>query len=108
MTPEQQQIAIAEANCYSRQEADSEWFDSPVDGQIHVDDLPDYLKDLNAMYAAWKGLTAQQKLVYRAELAHIAARESPNRESCWLEDIAAEFGPEAYLRTIGKWEGKKP
>ena len=61
------------------------------------------LNDLSAMHAAWKKLTPDQKVTYRGELAKIAARESPERDDCWLEDIAAEFGPEAFLRTIGKW-----
>jgi len=67
-------------------------------------DLPDPINDLNAMHEAWKSLNPDQKGTYRSELSVIAVRESIRRDECWLEDIAAEFGPEAFLRTIGKWE----
>lgn len=69
--------------------------------------IPNYASDLNAIHKAWQTLTHVQKLAYRSELALIAARESINRQSCWMEDIAAEFGPEAFLRVVGKWTDEK-
>lgn len=66
--------------------------------------LPDYCNDLNAMHEAWQTLTSNQKITYRGELAKICAREAPERDTCWLEDIAAEFAPEAFLRTLELWE----
>jgi hypothetical protein len=107
MTPEQQRIAIAEACGFTKEEP---WLDgrdcwSHKDSPMHVgfEEVPDFLNDLNAMHEAWQLLTHEQKLAYRREIALIASREVPNRQSHWLEDIAAEFGHEAYLRTIGKW-----
>lgn len=71
---------------------------------IHLCGHPNYARNLNAMHRAWQTLTHDQKLAYRGELAWIAARESIKRQSCWMEDIAAEFGPEAFLRVVGKWK----
>ena len=49
-------------------------------------------------------MLSNQKITYRGELAKICAREAPERDTCWLEDIAAEFAPEAFIRTLGLWE----
>jgi len=127
MTPEKQRIAIAEACGWIACKRDSN-----IANRIHTDAphswvgisavvqtlehgrdeskefnywfIPDYISDLNAIHQAWKCLTPDQKGRYRSELSIIAVRESAHRDECWLEDIAAEFGPEAFLRTIGKWE----
>jgi len=90
MNKEQQRIKIAEACGFLRHH--------------HVRNCPDYLNDLNAMHEAWQTLTSNQKITYRGELAKICAREAPERDTCWLEDIAAEFAPEAFIRTLGLWE----
>ena len=73
-----------------------------MDTNLYV--LPDYLNDLNAMHKAWQTLSGEQKARYRQEIALIGVRELPNRDECWIEDICAEFGHEAFLRTIQKWE----
>jgi hypothetical protein len=104
MTEEQQRIAIAEACGWTLKKGIRAWNRPNNNGWDLIEQLPDYLNDLNAMHEAWQLLTHEQKLAYRREIALIASREVPNRQSHWLEDIAAEFGHEAYLRTIGKWE----
>ena len=100
MNKEQQRIKIAEA---------CGWTDTEIinkDGKIMYGqtEVADYLNDLSAMYEAWQTLTSNQKITYRGELAKICAREAPERDTCWLQDIAAEFAPEAFLKTLGLWE----
>jgi hypothetical protein len=107
MTPEQQRIAIAEFCGWKDCHLSESW--ASIIGTLYEVNgnqyamIPNYFSDLNAMHEAWQLLTHEQKLAYRREIALIASREVPNRQSHWLEDIAAEFGHEAYLRTIGKW-----
>ncbi len=51
MNPNKQRIAIAEACRWTRQSDDSMWFDDPTNSfQVHEQDIPDYLNDLNAMH----------------------------------------------------------
>lgn len=74
----------------------------------------DPLKDLNAMNAVERTLTASQFANYAPELmAVIIGRETPNPD--WLNSqfpssrlaMVATAGQraEAFLRTIGKWKG---
>ena len=99
MNEEQQRIAIA----LSQGLTDEEWI--YANGELCFSLLvPDYIYDLSAMYEVWQTLTSDQKITYRGELAKICAREAPERDTCWLEDIAAEFAPEAFLKTLGLWE----
>ena len=111
MNKEQQRIAIAEAcgwqfipEYYHGKDDPPEFTTVTPDGRHLCGYYPDYLNDLNAMHEAWQTLTSNQKITYRGELAKICAREAPERDTCWLEDIAAEFAPEAFIRTLGLWE----
>jgi hypothetical protein len=99
MNTEAQRIAIAEACGYSRQESDSVWFDSPNDGQIYVEDLPDYLNDLNAMHEAESWLK----------------NDDPHAFSCYLSDLFESHGCDAihlascqraedFLKTLNLWK----
>jgi hypothetical protein len=101
MNKELQRIRIAEACGFDK----SHWLE--LKGGIVFGtsgSLPDYPNDLNAMHEAWQTLTSDQRITYRGELAKICAREAPERDTCWLEDIAAEFAPEAFLKTLGLWK----
>jgi hypothetical protein len=65
MNPNKQRIAIAEACRWTRQSDDSMWFDDPTNSfQVHEQDIPDYLNDLNAMHEAekvlYKGIINQE------------------------------------------------
>jgi hypothetical protein len=67
------------------------------DGDISIDNLPDYLNDLNAMHEAEKMLEADDNHAY----------------GCYCSDLYEKYGntvsltasqrAEAFLRTIGKW-----
>jgi len=99
MNPEQQRIAIGEACGHSRQEAGSPWLDCPDGGQIHIDDLPDYLNDLNAMH----------------EVESFLMDNDPHTYGCYGCNLYEEYGntvhltaaerAEAFLRTLDLWLG---
>jgi hypothetical protein len=98
MSPNAQRIAIAEACGYSRQEAGSPWFDCPDDRQIHIEDLPDYLNDLNAMHEAEKLIGPIKGI----ELCWHLNEMGISGEWEILTATAAQRA-DAFLRTIGKW-----
>ena len=108
MNPELQRIRIAEACGYKdvTTRITEETFKVITGFKNHNfdEEIPNYLNDLNAMHEAWQTLTSDQRITYRGELAKICAREAPERDTCWLEDIAAEFAPEAFLKTLGLWK----
>ena len=105
MKPEKQQIAIAEA---------CGWTDLQIRGQKGIEEnlygrhptrpihtnAPDYTEDLNAMHDAEKVLTSAQIAPYIDSLEEINER--------WATPAFATAAQraEAFLRTIGKWEGE--
>ena len=98
MTPEQQQVAIAEACGWKTGYRDPEAWHP----------LPDYLNDLNAMHDAEKVLTSKQKQTYAKSLSDAMSDSAPT-DSChtvWADTIHATASQraEAFLCTIGKWE----
>lgn len=106
MTPEAQRIAIAEACGYHNVRVINNTVFGVPDG---VSDecgndviVPDYPKDTNAVRGAWEKLTDDQRFVFRIFLMQIA-----QREKIWSEEALFEFGSEAFLRTIGKWDDSK-
>jgi hypothetical protein len=105
MTPEAQRLAIAEAcgfSCFPLNAAWGKGLCERVDGTpTHV---PDYLTDLNAMYEAEKVLTAEQARAYDKELQKIGFRRRL-AGAFWLWHFTADWKAEAFLRTIGRWEG---
>lgn len=101
MSPEAQRIAIAEA-CGWKIDPDLE------DGELmgtspkgYWDMLPDYLHDLNAMHEAEETLGSYIPNFMR--YLFILKDISP---WCGVRATAAQRA-EAFLRTIGKWEGGK-
>ena len=88
MKPEAQRIAIAEA---------CGWTDL------------DYTEDLNAMHDAEKMLTDEQDLEYSETLEQVVDGRfiANNAEDMRrLRSATAAQRAEAFLRTIGKWEGE--
>ena len=92
MTPEAQQIAIAESCGASK----SLTFD--------------YLHDLNAMHSAEATLNRGQRGIFRGHLADMFPRDEDGDTTGWegrfgraIRATAAQRA-EAFLRTIGKWE----
>ena len=98
MTPEQQQLAIAEA-CGRVQRADGFWF--PAGKYYGSAGIPDYLNDLNAMHEAEKVLTWKNQGDYAAALGRSYDGSFPHVTA------TASQRAEAFLRTIGKWEEAK-
>ena len=100
MTPEQQQLAIAEA-CGRVQRADGFWF--PAGKYYGSAGIPDYLNDLNAMHEAEKVLVRLQWVSYLRRLQTLC-----DESVSWPIHATASQRAEAFLRTIGKWEEAKP
>ena len=104
MNEEQQRIAIAEACGFINVRM---WSESCIASKGVSDEgkywgslgVPDYLNDLNAMHDAEKMLEADDNHAY----------------GCYCIDLQEEYGntvsltasqrAEAFLKTIGKWEG---
>jgi hypothetical protein len=99
MTPEQQQLAIAEA-CGRVQRADGFWF--PAGKYYGSAGIPDYLNDLNAMHEAEKVLVRLQWVSYLRRLQTLC-----DESVSWPIHATASQRAEAFLRTIGKWEEAK-
>ena len=107
MTPEQQQLAIAEA-CGRVQRADGFWF--PAGKYYGSAGIPDYLNDLNAMHEAEKVLTVAQRITYANQIGVVLSGGSGGRAipNWWfIHEATASQRAEAFLRTIGKWEEAK-
>jgi len=102
MNQELQRIKIAEALGWNRQSSDSFVFESALDGrQEHLDDLPDYINDLNAMHEAEKNLGLKYDQWTR-ELRAICERD----QRC-VESATAARRAEAFLKILGLWEESK-
>ena len=95
MTEEAQRIAIAESVGIRLHDGDH-----APSNYMFVTDLPDYLNDLNAMHEA-EMLLSEDPIFrnYEAMLDKVV----PMSER-WIFATARQRA-EAYLRTIGKWEG---
>jgi len=120
MTPEQQQIAIAEAcgwketeawldgrRCFERADSNAGW---------DFDSLPDYLNDLNAMHAAERMLwDFGDEMEFTNQLVGIVCsargfrwdKGTQDDHLMCLSHATASQRAEAFLRTIGKWEESK-
>jgi hypothetical protein len=104
MNPEKQRIAIAEACGFK-----------PPFFKVHeirfggknagtpIWHLPDYLNDLNAMNDAEKTLTPGPWHTYEYKLKRVTERDGVS-----FVHATASQRAEAFLRTLGKWEGTQP
>ena len=114
MTPEQQRVAIGEADGWTWH-GDASWPKQPSDcywkkGRLNYQILPKYLNDLNAMHEVEKVLTGVDTKTLYLDILYLnvcdVAKERWERE--WFSVIAtASQRAEAFLRTIGKWEEAK-
>ena len=103
MTPEKQRIAIAEACGWkweARIKGSIKVWNKPPLMVFYDSELPNYLNDLNAMHEAEKVLTSSQEKEYVNDLDWMSER--------WGGTVFAPAAQraEAFLRTIGKWEGE--
>ena len=98
MSPDSQRIAIAEACGIVSKDKWGSLYKTP---RGILRDCPDYLNDLNAMHEAEKVLTLPERRKYRKTLlGHCEPA------SIAIHATAAQRA-EAFLLTIGKWEGAK-
>ena len=98
MNHDKQRIAIAEACGIVSKDKWGSLYKTP---RGILRDCPDYPTDLNAMHEAEKVLTLPERRKYRKTLlGHCEPA------SIAIHATAAQRA-EAFLRTIGKWEGAK-
>jgi hypothetical protein len=113
VSPQAQRIAIAEAcgwqfaNPHSPETKETAimcWV-RPGNSFWQTEELPDYLTDLNAMHEAEKMLTEEQRIAYSDCTYDIALKaQKKTGKWRWISLTAAQRA-EAFLHTIGKWEG---
>lgn len=115
MTPEEQRIALAEwdgwkyspsANSSIKHEAVMAWY-RPGSSPWHLEQLPDYLNDLNAVHLLEKKLPDKHKRSY----AFILAQVLDTTPTVDLDDqflnihATATQRCEALLKTLNLWKG---
>ena len=98
MSPQSQQIAIAEACGIVSKDQWGPLYKTP---RGILRDCPDYLADLNAMHEA-EMFIRKDHGVYGLYLQHLN-RTAPE---CRVHATAGQKA-EAFLRTLGKWEDKQ-
>jgi len=104
MSPEAQRIAIAKSVGIHLHDGDH-----APSNYVFVTNLPDYLNDLNAMHEAWRTLTPSQKTEFESELYLVIMGQAEyhrNDDAPYITNATASQRAEAFLRTIGKWEGE--
>jgi len=116
MTPEEQRIALAEwagwkyspsANSSIKHEAIMAWY-RPGNSPWHLEQLPDYLNDLNAVHELEKRLSISDREAYRSILSQNAIFYPETIGTCtdWcLIHASAEERCEALLKTLNLWKG---
>ena len=69
----------------------------------------DYCSDLNAMHEAEKVLSATQRITYADQLCIIWTGRDDRAVPIWfwITEATAAQRAEAFLKTLGKWEGAK-
>ena len=73
-------------------------------------EFPDYCNDLNAMHEAEKVFTYEEAQQFEGELCGICGSENLHKEyplpfEFSVAHATASQRAEAFLKTIGKWEG---
>lgn len=125
MTPEQIRIAIAEAcgaewgpdglltfASMRREDAGPRRWELK-DGRCLSPFIPDYCNDLNAMHEAESRLAYEDQLTLMVQLCPIVGLSGEGKawwdlechEAFKVYNSTARQRAEAFLRTIGKWEG---
>jgi len=85
------------------------WWMKPDGNLAFRHDIPDYTTDLNAIHAAWKTLSHDEKMLFQNEvfLILLSGRGFQPRAqdmfSGGLLGLEAIYRCEAFLKTKGKW-----
>jgi hypothetical protein len=117
MTPEEQRIALAEwagwkyspsANSSIKHEAIMAWY-RPGNSPWHLEQLPDYLNDLNAVHLLEKKLTFEQAEQFEDELCDIVVKYNEQQENPapWRFAVAHATAAQrcgAILKTLNIWK----
>jgi hypothetical protein len=77
------------------------------DGHISIDHIPDYCDDLNAMHEAEKMLTEKGVNMWWEYVGFINRCNPTPFGSETAVHATANQRAEAFLKTLGKWEGAK-
>ena len=121
MNPDKQRIAIAEACGWTKCRLAIKGAGAPERGKSpygvpprrgYEVSLPNYTQDLNAMHEAEQCLWRKDFLARDTFIDHLARILNPvhgyrDQLGQHLLDATAAQRAEAFLRTIGKWEGAK-
>lgn len=114
ITDEEKRIKIAEACGWKLIPADNVgaaarlfygdvwWRDAENNTVASIDQLPDYLNDLNAMHEAEKVLKVEQHFTFQVELARVINTITYPLNFALLHSTAAQRA-EAFLRTLNLW-----
>ena len=104
MSPEAQRIAISESVGIYLHDGDH-----APSNYVFVTDLPDYLNDLNAMHEAEEATFCNSMLwdIFVERLCDVTEAVNVSMIDALIitNRATAAQRAEAYLRTIGKWEG---
>ena len=104
MSPDAQRIAIAEACGWKSIGREK---NLPLYGWISpgpLEEIPDYLNDLNAMHEAEKILTGDDYYKYSCHIYEAACKTQKKTGQWRFIGATAAQRAEAFLRTIGMWE----
>lgn len=120
MTPEEQRIALAEwagwkyspsANSSIKHEATMAWY-RPGNSPWHLEQLPDYLNDLNAVHELEKKLDYEMRYNYAEVLSSVVLDRSElvwwdlaSHETFDVSHATAAQRCEALLKTLNLWKG---
>ena len=74
-----------------------------LNGDLWQSDLPNYCTDLNAMHEAEKVIFSDWNPFYATQLARVTNSHYSDDSSFFC--ATARQRAEAFLRTLGKWEG---
>ena len=110
MTPEAQRIAIAEACGWKAHVDGLGYYQGVHPALMGGRAIPDYLNDLNAMHKAEQVMTPAQCVIYAERLSSFKCMhvEQPiEGPQSFMWGATAAQRAEAFLRTLGKWEGAK-
>lgn len=107
MTPEEQRLAIARACGWRIYKSNGITYYERPGGNVYnhalcVEDLPDYLNDLNAIHEAEKILMTDPNLMNKYQNYELVKFVS-STNSNWLCRATAAQRAEAFLKTLGLW-----
>ena len=109
MTPEQINIKIGEARGWRHMTDYGNLRQGWVDPKGALNDLPNFFGDLNAMHEAVNSLPLSERIEWMGWMDNLTEDPDDKLDQEWFPArfirAKADKWAEAFLRTIGKWEG---